>query len=148
MRRICAIILLLVLTAQAQAPTGVILIILRQVEQCLLTDALESVQTANLTRTAWTAARGVVPGMPPPQADWSAFERAFSALPANQAPAAGEAALRAMVDSLNDPYSTVVTPAERQARHAPGSARAGLRRGSRPLEPEHPEFGCRSGKSG
>ncbi len=114
MRRICAIILLLVLTAQAQAPTGVILIILRQVEQCLLTDALESVQTANLTRTAWTAARGVVPGMPPPQADWSAFERAFSALPANQAPAAGEAALRAMVDSLNDPYSTVVTPAERQ----------------------------------
>lgn len=41
-----------------------------------------------------------------------------------------------------------VMPAERQARHTPGSARAGLRRGSRPLEPEHPEFGCRSGKSG
>lgn len=114
MRRLCLFLLLLVVVAQAQAPTGLVLIALRQVQQCLLKDALQPVQSNQLARVAWEAARQSAPGLPPPQDDWGAFERAFAGLPSSQAPAAGEAALRAMVDSLDDPYSTLVTPAERQ----------------------------------
>lgn len=113
MRRLCLLVLLLLAVAAAQAPTGVILITLRQVQQCMLSDALQPVSSEALARAAWTAARKASPSLPEPTSDWSAFERAFASLPAAEAPAAGEAALRAMVDSLKDPYSTIVTPAER-----------------------------------
>lgn len=107
--RLVVLVLLLVLVARAQAPSSLIVLTLRQVQQCILKDALEPVPSSSLARAAWNGAR-----LPPPAGDWNAFERAFSELPAGQAPARGEAALRAMVDSLKDPYSTVVTPAERQ----------------------------------
>lgn len=116
MRRLLALALLfaLAVAAAAQAPSVLVLLTLRQVHQVILSDALEPVQSQQLTRAAWRAARRVVPELPSEEGEWTAFEGAFALVPQAQVPAAGDAALRAMVDSLKDPYSTVVTPAERQ----------------------------------
>ncbi|MEW6277148.1 MAG: S41 family peptidase [Candidatus Eremiobacterota bacterium] len=108
------LVALLSLTSLAQGSgTLLVLVTIRQVRHILLRDALAAPTPEMLTRAAWSGA-----GLASPGADWQEFERAFSRLSPRDAVTAGEGALRSMVDSLQDPYSTLVTPAERAQEDA------------------------------
>ncbi|HXE73806.1 MAG TPA: S41 family peptidase [Candidatus Nitrosotenuis sp.] len=103
------------LPAWAQAPADLALAVLSQARQALLDQHILRPAAATLDAAAWRALGR------PPERGWERFAVAFRACTQGQparVSALGERVLRAMVDSVGDPYSTVLTASDLAAEEA------------------------------
>ncbi|MCA9790946.1 MAG: S41 family peptidase [Candidatus Eremiobacteraeota bacterium] len=85
----------------------------RQVAQLLSQSALARPSRAVLLAAAWRKMQPLLPQAGPPQS-WEQLEARLVTGDLERSARLAEAAMRGMVDSLGDPYSTLLTPAQRQ----------------------------------
>lgn len=85
----------------------------RQVAELLSQSALARPSRAALLEAAWRRMQPLLPGAGKPQS-WEQLEARLVTGDLQRSAALAEAAMRGMVDSLRDPYSTLLTPAQRQ----------------------------------